>query len=432
MMTRSGTRVQPKKRPQLQRPSRTQAQPSQPPPPQAPSQPGVVKQLVLFGGREEVITALTEKKPLFKTLLADHHDVCPFLGGATPEIKLIKRLGKGIQGAVFSVTIANDTKEYVVKRSELTQVDVECKTLPISQDSNLCYSQTLIEYIIGVILSPRYNSCVNFPDVFSLHVCSAAYRSKKPNLLESDGYTFMEKLDMPFDALVKYSEVSMESCVFQVLAGISYYQQEKFMIQHSDLHLGNVMCQKKENAVDIYGNSLADAKFFAYKLGPAPGHWDKKKFVYFPAGKLVAKIVDYGFAAKYSVPRVLNAHTYANRNAYIPYFTLWYDLLYFLGAIEDIKDLDLADQMLLAATDTLDIRDVRDYYYNSHFRPVHEDETTVDTAVRGYEDTAIPVKILKAFTHKVDSKKKLPEKTQILGIIEFPNVTPPKVEIYRS
>lgn len=305
----------------------------------------------------------------------------------TNLIKISKEIGKGLSGTVYDIAFTGEksSRKYVLKKS-LAKIDVKniplgsltlseyfdkylkntqsksvfmkinggekfspppknviipiyaelCKTSSqimykkndksnsdaiIPPNSYICGNEMYSEYIISLIVSDYYRSgkCANFIEMFGFATCKAS---------ESLFYQhiFMEKIDMTLRNLVetrKLLSIDMTSIIIQVIFAIGC--MEKYSsITHNDLHADNIFIQIIDDNTIFKGTKLVDYKFFHYKFGG--------RDIYFPRGKYLVKIGDFGMSCKWSTPIVSPKKIINNiPPEWVPnFYSEMYDTAYFI------------------------------------------------------------------------------------------------------
>lgn len=192
------------------------------------------------------------------------------------------------------------------------------RTFVYPPGSYICDSGNHAEYMISVLCGDlkRKGICENFLDVIGFSMC---IRNEKMR-----DYVFMEKIDGDLDRLGRMiktesiprekAECIIESIFLQILFAMSVMNRVAG-VQHNDLHIGNIFYKTAPNS----------PKLFKYILD--------NRNIYIPNEGYIAKIGDFGFAAKYSDPILASSMVIDNeyKSNDIP---LWradsYDLLFFV------------------------------------------------------------------------------------------------------
>jgi serine/threonine protein kinase len=174
--------------------------------------------------------------------------------------------------------------------------------------SFLCDNSDYTEYVISVLCAnlEKNGICVNFNNVFGFSMCTSSDMFGKMQVFD---YTFMELLDDSLDGgLEPYVEEYdydderrdeiLGSVAIQILFALSAMQRI-YGIQHNDLHAANVMIKKLGEFGDdvMYnGYNLTKADYFSYELDGL--------MLYIKNEGFLCKLIDFGFATKYSTPMV--------------------------------------------------------------------------------------------------------------------------------
>lgn len=174
----------------------------------------------------------------------------------------------------------------------------------------LCSDETAVEYPISVLCSTLVERgiCVNFLDVFGFSMC--VDRTDKGDRIPVGifDYTFLEMVDGSIDDIMTTrpggfpgkmiaTEALVDTFYIQIVFAISAMQRN-FGIQHNDLHTGNVLGLLLKNKRDFIfgGKDLTKVEWFRYEIDG--------RMVYLKNEGVIAKIGDFGLAAKFSSPRL--------------------------------------------------------------------------------------------------------------------------------
>jgi hypothetical protein len=88
-----------------------------------------------------------------------------------------------------------------------------------------------------------------------------------------------------------------ECFIIQLLHAIATYQSVEG-ISHNDLHTGNIFYTKVDETTTFNGETLYDADYYHYSIHRGLIDLD----LYLPATQYIAKIADFGFSTKWSIP----------------------------------------------------------------------------------------------------------------------------------
>lgn len=318
----------------------------------------------------EVIHLYNTHKPIVDVLTKKDNPICNIIGtddkvedfdkDTIIKVKTKKPLGQGGSGVVYSIKIGNKSNDYVVKLAY--EIDANNMIKPCYSDIQRSYkptaklpshykfpfskeirepnytcNETYSEYLISLLMSRLYKNgnvsgkptgpfCINFIDVLDFVTCYKPLTQ----------YTFMERMDgVLYDAIneSKLDEIDIKSIIIQILFAICMYQHH-YKISHNDLHAENIFVKNIDNGDIIYnGKSLKDVKYFAYKL-------PNDKYIFFPRGKYLIKIGDWGYSCKFSDTKILNEDVMTGKtsikrpNWYEPL----YDLLYVIDILIETED----------------------------------------------------------------------------------------------
>jgi len=217
--------------------------------------------------------------------------------------------------------------------------------------SYLCRNENYTEYVNSVLCASILNTgkCVNFVDVLGFSLCTSEppkpNKVPTPNSFSTDNdnrdlgvynFTFMETIQggtiSKFLRLPQFNREKddiVASAVIQTVFAISAMQRI-YGVQHNDMHTGNVMYQDLSLQDSVFnGESLRTADYFSYDI-------DGTK-VYFKNVGHIIKIVDFGFASKYSSPFVCRLDVARSGYTQMPG---WrddsYDVLFFIFCLWDV------------------------------------------------------------------------------------------------
>jgi len=209
-------------------------------------------------------------------------------------------------------------------------------TFTYPKGSFLCKNESYSEFVLGLTCSKALERgrCVNFLQTFGISMCSEL----DPENLRVYDYTFMELAHGTLKDLSEKPDLSAEaidSIIIQTIFAISYMQRV-LGIQHNDLHAQNVMyIDLNEKDVKFRGKELRSADYFSYEIDGT--------YIYFKNCGYIAKIVDFGFAMKYSEPMVGRIDVTDSSFTTIPQWRDdYYDLLVFMTSFGSSFDTLLA------------------------------------------------------------------------------------------
>jgi serine/threonine protein kinase len=209
-------------------------------------------------------------------------------------------------------------------------------TFTYPKGSFLCKNESYSEFVIGLMCSKALERgrCANFLHIFGISMCSEL----ENNIINLYDYTFMELAHGTLKDLSmkpKLSSETVDSIIIQTIFAISYMQRV-LGIQHNDLHAQNVMyIDLNEKDVKFRGKALRSADYFSYEIDGT--------YIYFKNTGYLAKIVDFGFAMKYSEPIVGRIDVTDNSFTSIPQWRDdYYDLLVFMASFGSSFDTQFA------------------------------------------------------------------------------------------
>lgn len=140
----------------------------------------------------------------------------------------------------------------------------------------------------------------------------------------------MEKIDLSLRSLLKskvLNEDDVMSIILQVVFAIGCMQ--KFSsIMHNDLHCDNVFISNVTSSIVYNNKRISDYGYFHYSLGDG-------KNIYFPRGRFLVKIGDFGFSSKWSTPIVTSTAVINDESGgWVPnFYSETYDCAYFLSGM---------------------------------------------------------------------------------------------------
>lgn len=187
-------------------------------------------------------------------------------------------------------------------------------------DGHICKNNTYTEYIISLIVSEIYTSgkCINFLGMLGFATC------KSKEIPQFSQYIFMEKISRTLKSIISesISEEDMASIIIQVTFAIG--MMGTLGVSHNDLHTDNIFLDEIVEGYTYNNSILSECDAFHYVYNT--------KSIYFPRGKYIVKIGDFGLAGKFSVPIIIPMDLLKDRyNPPIPnWFSEKYDLSYFI------------------------------------------------------------------------------------------------------
>jgi hypothetical protein len=127
-------------------------------------------------------------------------------------------------------------------------------------------------------------------------------------------------------------------------------QSEKIM--HNDVHQDNIFISKVTNDTKFNGERLVDYDYFIYKIGSVE--------IYTPRTKFIAKIGDWGYACKYSEPKVLNLDILKSSIKRPTFYSAAYDVVFFCSMIYDMSPSSFMKRITKWITHSDDFSNVED------------------------------------------------------------------------
>ncbi len=202
-------------------------------------------------------------------------------------------LGEGKSGIVFEIEESSNKGMAVV----LKQFEVRDYT-KLKEDTYIL-SSSLNEVVMSSLVSEFFDGdvdfCISFPYFQGFFTCG------------DEGYIVMEKLDETLSQYIKGSDVTADEfrpILFQVLYACLFLLRNKMM--HNDMHSKNIMIRGVKD-ISYRNVKLSSVKTFVFRDGNESYH--------VPNIGLLAKIVDYDFAAKFTSPKVTPRKIYKKENS---------------------------------------------------------------------------------------------------------------------
>lgn len=172
----------------------------------------------------------------------------------------------------------------------------------IPAGSYVCDNVAYSEYILSLIVSDFYRTgkSINFIEMFGFATCknidkSILKLSKKESYSQ---YIFMEKISFSLRKLVEktsLTENDVRSIVIQTIFAIGCMETYG-NISHNDLHPDNIFLEVIDESTLFQGKSVHSSDFFHYSFNG--------ENIFFPRGRYIVKLGDFGFGVKWSAPIV--------------------------------------------------------------------------------------------------------------------------------
>lgn len=206
-----------------------------------------------------------------------------------------KLLGEGKSGSVFEIDDPDNKGLPVVLK------EFEAKSAPKKYDQEkqvYVLSSSLNDIVMSSIFHSFFEGsdgdyCACFPYYEGFFVC------------EGTGYAIIEKLDMTLSKYIasnKFEVEAFRSIIFECFFLILFMNRKK--VVHNDMHAKNIMIRKTKGLY-YQGQKLNDYRHFA--LGNGGQNY------YLPNCGVIAKLVDFDFATKYSHPQVVPNKVYVKQ-----------------------------------------------------------------------------------------------------------------------
>lgn len=252
---------------------------------------------------------------------------------------------------IYNFVIPNEDVECKVseKRSYPYNLDIEGEVIVMPGDY-VCFSTVYTETVISLLLTqlPRRGICYHFINFYSSVFCEKT---------QSYNY-FIEKMDTALDDLIEKNRKHIDDIftpanLMSILVSI-YVMSNEYSICHNDLAFRNVLVRETKKI-----ESLRNIKTIRYIIDDTTYDFPMPQYVY--------KISDFGFAQKFSEPKVIDVYTLQNTKSTIPNFDTYglYDLFLiledYISMIEgESEALDQHMHMLIGMLFTYSLEQVRD------------------------------------------------------------------------
>jgi len=194
----------------------------------------------------------------------------------------------------------------------------------------ICLSNNYTEVLISLLVSEfvKLGNCIHFVLCYSLVTCRD----------ETQIY-FMEKMEKSLEDMIYEEDIVPEiSHIFSVYAGI-YAMTTLLNIEHNDLGFRNILV-KKASDIKIGEETLEDYDYLQYNIGNSS--------YFFKIPEYICKISDFGYAHKYSRPKILRHQIMSNMYKGTPNFDTGglQDILYFTSEINwFVKNNEIVDRI---------------------------------------------------------------------------------------
>lgn len=269
-------------------------------------------------------------------------------------VKKAAQLGEGNFGSTVKVCDPDNHREFVIKRilynydprdvcriGDNGLILFGCGTAYdaaktyLSKDDIMCSTSVYTEFLIGFQAGTlsAYSPC--FTQIYGLACSPIEYEH-----YNRSGLLIMEPAG---SITVEDMEILTDNEMLIIIAFIMHalmVGQEDLKLNHNDLHLRNVLLRETSRV-----------NYHEIWVGERP--------MYLPGMGYVPTIIDYGFAAIYTEPKITNEEVIrtANRmDCFIPdFYNTMYDIVHFLGnlafirhsqaAIRILSDLKLTENM---------------------------------------------------------------------------------------
>lgn len=281
------------------------------------------------------------------------------------NVERLQRLNRGALNTgilIFPTAIASDckiNKEILYDNFHIGRLET------VEKDGYVCFQLSYTEYLNSLLVSQLYTTgvCFNFVEMIDFWTCGVANHNRTidfdVNITEiidetientNTHFIFMELLTgmifgnylTEFDENYYLAEKDGDkeeikrlkkeyiSCLFQIMFALECMQR-KYKMMHNDLHHANIFITEIDDQ-SWEGNLLKDFDVFEYQL-------DGESYYVSPiilkGKRYLIKLIDFGFAIKYSEPQIFNWN-FIERNSYIKdymvnSYSTSYDLLMVLN-----------------------------------------------------------------------------------------------------
>lgn len=302
---------------------------------------------IVYNSKSRYMDVYNSGGAIIQEMLNQSNSICPLIDNGTIKIDTI--IGSGQQGKVYRITIDDEVKSYVVKKSPATikEYAVKVKSEKIAflekVSKNFDIPLDLLENVNAalpdvltpgtIVLLPTFaKECVTTKELSFDYVnrsgdkviiprgsfyCTDAMteylislflgevRRREESVFFIDifsfatcqaqdsnrffHFTFMEQIDGSFHELLSVLEDNdINAMIIHILIGIAKMQE--YGIQHNDLHLSNVFYKRNDQSISPreYKFQMGDVTITT----PDPGY--------------TIKIADFGYAQKFSPPGIYN------------------------------------------------------------------------------------------------------------------------------
>lgn len=182
----------------------------------------------------------------------------------------------------------------------------------------------LVEYVLGLFINGILDrkESTGFIRTISTSACPPI----KNNAGKAGYFIGIEKADGSLKKLIVEKKVTKTNLIFIVLSIFQAIETMcKYQINHSDLHLDNILYKKRKNIPG--GNGTNAQGYVKIKVNGTTFTFKTKSIKYYP------RIADFGWSAKFSHPQIINCTTLNNTSpddGMPDYFEPKYDFVYFL------------------------------------------------------------------------------------------------------
>lgn len=233
----------------------------------------------------QVLSLIRQHKPITLDFLEGYETCSEFTEG--------KILGEGKSGTVFEIDDDNSKGlPVVLKEFNIREAPV-IKNLDNGKDVYVL-SSSLNDIVMSSLFHSFYDGgidyCISFPYFEGFFVCG------------NKGYAIIEQLDDTMSKYIggpKFKAETFRAIMFQVLYATRFLNSKE--VVHNDMHGKNVMTRSVKG-IAYRGTPLESVKYFAYV--------DGETTYCHPNNGIIAKIMDFDFAAKYSHPSIVAQKVY--------------------------------------------------------------------------------------------------------------------------
>jgi|SRR5579885_3412215 len=209
-------------------------------------------------------------------------------------------LGRGKSAAVYELEEHENKGVKVVIKEFLAKESVRHANGAYILSSAL--NDIVMSSIFHSFYAGHHTYSITFPYAEAYFICG----SKGYEIIEKMEMTLSKFLDNRYDGRMprnlRLNAENFRIIMFQMLYSTKF--MNKMDVMHNDMHAKNIMVKYTKGST-YRGVNLDDAKSFAYKDGNKEYHHNNLG--------IIAKVVDFDFAAKYNDPTIVAEKVYRKR-----------------------------------------------------------------------------------------------------------------------